>query len=248
MKECKHMNAIYGKFWKLCHICHIASWSVHWSVSLCSVGSEVNRVNELAKIAWQRTAVFLPVFRKSYVTSAKEFTRLHPLTTHAIFLLCLIHQFFSHSFSVFTNFYFALSWKIYTRKLSSQNYYELFNFNDHRVKASWALFPTPCKSWPLCRLCTFFRIMKASVLIWTHFAPILWPLKYVKCVRMKCNNTKMEQKRLSNAKWLCCKVCVISILRISFVIYLSSVINQHDSIYTQLCQSGSIKTQEVRIA
>ena len=45
------MNAIYGKFRKLCHIYHIALWSVHWSVSFCSVGSEVNRANELAKIA-----------------------------------------------------------------------------------------------------------------------------------------------------------------------------------------------------
>ena len=70
------------------------------------------------------------------------------------------------------------------------------------LKTSWALFPTSCKSWPLCRLCTFFRIIKASVFIWTHFAPILSPLKYVKCVRMKCSNNKMEQKGLSCAKSL----------------------------------------------
>ena len=75
-------------------------------------------------------------------------------------------------------------------------------------------------SWPLCRLCTFFRIIKASVFIWTHFAPILSPLKYVKCVRMKCCNNEMEQKRLSPAKSLCWTKSRVILRKFHFMYFL----------------------------
>ena len=99
---------------------------------------------------------------------------------------------------------------------------ELFNLNAQLVKASWTLFPTSCKSWPRCRLCTFFRTIKASVFIWTHLAPILWPLKYVNCVPIKCNNKKMEQKRLSYAKSLCCNfhVSLVILRKFHFMYFL----------------------------
>ena len=54
------------------------------------------------------------------LSSRHDGCRFRPLTTHAIFLFYLIHPFFFHTFSVFTNFYFASSWKASTRKLSSK--------------------------------------------------------------------------------------------------------------------------------
>ena len=54
------------------------------------------------------------------LSSRRDGCTLRPLTTHAIFLFCLIHQFFSHTFRVSTSFHFASSWKISTRKLSSK--------------------------------------------------------------------------------------------------------------------------------
>ena len=96
-------------------------------------------------------------------------------------------------------------------------------FNVQLVKVSWALFPTSfSKSWPLCRLCAFFRIIKTSVFIWTHFAPILSLLKYLKCVRMKCSNNQMEQKRLSGAiiKSLCWTTSRVILRKFHFMYFL----------------------------
>ena len=115
--RCKHMNAFYGKFWKLCHICHIdSSWSVHWSVSLR--GSEVNRANELAKIVWQRTAVFLTLFCWSCVTCGK---RIHKFrvnclrdTTDVGSAHSLLTRYFSSTWSIRFSFIPLVSSQIFT--------------------------------------------------------------------------------------------------------------------------------------
>ena len=191
----------------------------------------MNRANEFAKTAWQRTAVFLTLFCSFFLlgnnsqvsrelSSRRNGCRFRPLTTHPIFLFCLIHQFFSillGSPQIFT----LLQVGKFLRENWAVKLLWAVQFNVQLVKVSWALFPTSCnKSWPLCRLCAFFRIIKASVFIWTHFAPILSPLKYVKCVRMKCSNNKMEQKRLSCAKSLCWTKSRVILRKFHFMYFL----------------------------
>ena len=79
--RCKHMSAIYGKFRKLCHICHIASWSIHWSASAVVAvkwtDGQFISYDSVTKNCWVSNSFSLKLRR--------DWCRLHPLTTHATF-------------------------------------------------------------------------------------------------------------------------------------------------------------------
>ena len=132
--KCESMNAIYGRYWKLCN------------VSVCIVGSGVNQAKWFSwdKITLNCFSVkLLGKIRVNYnyPTMIRDATDegSTALTIHAIFLSSLIHQFFSllGSSRVFTLFL-----EIFFTRKKSRKMYMNCSFLSTNSWTSWTLFAT----------------------------------------------------------------------------------------------------------